>query len=209
MRTSHPLRLYANPLRLLFLGIVFGTFTGVGAWLVRDSGGEVLFLAAGWIFLVVFGCATAIMLLQLVRDGVVRRPLLQIDDRGWSSNSTLFLKKRAATWQDIKHIGIYRQYGGQYTIVRTTSFLYYLVVHAKDPTKTERVSLDPFALLSYPALHGALMAVPLNSLFLRTTPDKVEEVLKQIFDIYSVDIASYGIQASTEIKDLSESFLSQ
>jgi hypothetical protein len=202
MRTSHTLRLYANPLRVLFLGIVFGAFTMLGVWLVRDSGGEFLFAAAGWIFLVVFGCATAIMLLQLVRDGVWRRPLLQIDDQGWSSRPTLFIGKRTAHWQDIEHIGIYRQYAGQYTIVRTTNHLYYLVVHAKEPAKAARVSIDPFAMRFYPTLHEAMMLVPLNSLFLHTTPDKVEEVLQQILDIYAVEITSYGIQASTEIESL-------
>ena len=174
----------------------------LGVWLVRDSGGEVLFSAAGWVFLVVFGCGTAIMLLQLVRDGVLRYPLLQIDDQGWSSRRTLFLGKRTANWQDIEHIGVYRQYAGQYNIVRTTSYLYYLVVQAKDPAKAARVSIYPSAMRFYPVLHEALMAVPLNSLFLHTTPDKVEEVLQQILDIYSVEIASYGIQASTEIESL-------
>jgi hypothetical protein len=202
MRTGQPLCLYANPLRLLFLFLFCAAFAVGGLFMVRDPAGVPCGAVGSWLCLVFFGFATVIVFLQLVRDGILRRPVLRIDEQGWYSRPTLFMGKRTAYWQDIAHVGLYRQFLGQHAIPRTTSYAYYLVVHAKDPGKAARVSLGPFATRFYPSLRGALIAVQLNPLFLRTTPNKVEKVLQQILSTYDFEIGLYGIQTGTTVQNL-------
>jgi hypothetical protein len=196
MRTSHPLRLYANPLRLFFLCLLCTAFTVIGVLIVRDPTGVPCGAVGAWLCLIFFGLCAAIIFLQLVRDGILRRPVLQIDEQGWSSRPTLFMRKRTAHWQDIAHVGLYRQFIGH------GASTYWLVVHAKDPNKVVRVSFGPFAKRFYPSLRGAMMAVPLNQLFLRATPKKAEEVLRRLISTYEFEFTLYGIQASTRVQIL-------
>jgi len=202
MRTSHPLRLYANPVRLLLYLLVFGAVTLGGLWLVRTSGADPRFIVVGWIFIVFFGFGTAIFLVQFGLDVILRRPVLQIDEQGWSSRPSLLQGKRSANWQDIKDVGIYRQWAGQSRIFRSTRYAFYLVVHVRRPDNASRGWLEAFSIRLYPSLQEARMAVPLNSLFLQATPEKVGQLLTYILNTYAHEIHLYGIQASTEVQDL-------
>ncbi len=202
MITSHSLRLYANPIRLLLYLLVFGAITLGGVWLLRTSGGDPLLVVVGWIFIVFFGLGTAIFLAQFVRDVVLRRPILQIDEQGWSSRPSLVQGKRSASWQDIEDLGVYRQWAGQRGILRSTRYAYYLVVHGRRTEIASHGRLDALSIRFYPLLQESMMAVPLNTLFLRTTPEKVEQVLRYILHTYSHEIQVRRIQASTEVRDL-------
>jgi hypothetical protein len=122
---------------------------------------------------------------------------LAIDEQEWVTRTTLFVKKQAANWQDIDHVAIYRQQLGQ----RQT--MYYLVVHGADPSKVARRSRFSARMYRfYPALRESLMVVPLNNLFLRETPVKVERLLERIRTRYAYELQRYGIDVETEIHAL-------
>lgn len=196
MRAGQPMRLYANPVRLLFFFLFFAAFTVVGVLMVHDPTGVPCGAVGAWLCLIFFGLCAALMLLQLVRDGILRRPVLQIDEQGWSFRSTLFMGKWIAYWQDIAHVGLYRQ------VIGHGASTYWLVIQAKDPNKAARVSFGPFAKRLYPSLRGALMAVPLNQVFLRTTSKKAEEVYRRLVSTYEFEFSLYGIQTSTRVQML-------
>ena len=54
----------------------------------------------------------------------------------------------------------------------------------------------------YPALREALMAVPLNTLFVRAKPVEVEQVLERIRTRYAHELHLYGIDVDTNMHRL-------
>jgi hypothetical protein len=181
MRTGRPLRLYSYPRGVLIHLLPFGAFavavTVVGALMVRDPGEVFPFVVGAWMYLVVAGLVIVLSW---------RLPVLQIDAHGWSSR--LVLVKRTATWQEIRRVQVYRMGIEQgrkrrSTKRRSTRYVYNLFIYYKDAQKIPIV-------------------VPLSSLFLRPTPEKVEELLRRILRTYSLEIQLYGIQTSTEVQNL-------
>ncbi|HEU4785403.1 MAG TPA: STM3941 family protein [Ktedonobacterales bacterium] len=199
MGEGQPLRLYANPLKLLLVLFASVIFVAVGLWILHDprvSTNPVnVFIA--WVTIVFFGLGVVIIPIIIIRDVVLRRAVLEINEQGWSCRSTLFVKKQTASWQDIDHVAIYRQQLSQ----RQT--MYYLVVHGVDPSKVARRSRFSARMYRfYPALRESLMAIPLNNLFVRTTPAKVAQILERIRMRYAYELRLYGVQVDTEIHAL-------
>ncbi len=138
-----------------------------------------------------------VFLIGFIHDVVLRRAVLEIDEQGWSYSPPLFVVKQTANWQDIDHIAIYRQ------PVARRQTMYYLVVHGVDPSKVVRRSLFATRMYRfYPALREALMAVPLNTLFVRAKPAKVEQVLERIRTRYAYELHLYGIDVDTDMHRL-------
>lgn len=199
-------RFYANTVKYL-LGILGGAaLIACAAWLIQVSGphakpGGLAFLWGG---IALFGFAVLVVIIAFIRDVVLRVPVFQVNDQGWSRQGKLFGKKKTANWQDIVHVGVYRQRirrGLVGSLVAQN--IYYIVVHGDDPNGSARVS--PYTALNhrlYPGLRGALLVVPLNNLFLRATPAKVERILERIRAVYASEIRQYGIQIDTAIQRL-------
>ncbi|MGO8950679.1 MAG: STM3941 family protein [Ktedonobacterales bacterium] len=202
MSVGGPLRLYFNTVKLLLYLLITGVFTLAGFWLQQNSEADPLFVLAGWVFLIFFGLATAAVLFMIVRNVIFRLPLLQIDEKGWTSRN-LLLQKRAASWPDIERIGIYRQWMGQPGLFRLgTTHTYYLVAYGKDRRKMTRDAFWTTAERFHRSLHEASIAIPVNSVFLRTTPERVERLLEHVRTTYAHDLQLNGIAVSNELGDV-------
>ena len=81
MQGGKPLRLYANPVRILLYLLGSAAFVAGGLWLLRHptANANPLTAATAWFAIVFFGIGTAIFLLMFIRDVVVRRAILRID----------------------------------------------------------------------------------------------------------------------------------
>lgn len=199
MREGQPLRFYANPVKFLLLLLGSSMFVAVGVWMLHDSTASASSsnVVIAWVAIAFFGLGVVVFLISIVHDIVLRRAVLEIDEQRWSYDPPLFVRKQTANWQDIDHVAIYRQRLGK----RRT--MYYLVVHGVDASKAARTSRFAARMYSiYPALREALIAVPLNNLYVRTTPRKVEWVLESIHTRYAYELRLYGIQVDTEIHAL-------
>ena len=196
MREGQPLRFYASPVKFLFLLLGSAMFVAVGFWILQDSKARAnsINVFIGWAAIVFFGLGVVVFLIMIIRDIVLRRAVLQIDEQGWSFLAGPFVGTKTVNWQDIAHVAIYRQRLGQ---GRT---MYYLVIHGKVPSKVTRATR--FSARFYPALRESLMTLPLNNLFVRTTPKKVARVLERIRTRYAYELQLYGIHVDTEIHAL-------
>lgn len=201
MRTGYPLRFYANPVKLLLYLLIALGFTAGGLWMLQDPTmrANVVKTAVAYVAVVFFGLGTVVLLIVFLVYVVVRRPVLQIDAQGWSYTAPLTMGGQTVNWQDIAHIGIYRQ-EMQSRLSRVVMF--YLVAHAKDPNKLPRPRVRAFSARFYPSLWGAAIAVPLNTIFVRTTSAKAEQLLGRILTACPYEIQLYGVQVSNQIHDL-------
>lgn len=205
MRVDHPLRLYANPLKLLLYWLGSAMFVAAGIWMLHTpSISESLFYGVvAWACIGFFGLGVVIFLIMIFRDVFFRLPVLEIDEQGWSCRTTLFVKKQTANWQDIDHVAIYRRWMRESAIRHKPRYMYYLVVHGVDPSKPAGVSRFSARLYRfYPALREALMVVPLNTVFVRTTPEKVERILTRIRAAYDFELRLYDIRVDSEIHQM-------
>lgn len=204
MQGGKPLRLYANPVKISLYLLGSAAFVAGGLWLLRHptANANPLTAATAWFAIVFFSIGTAIFLLMFIRDVVLRRAILRIDEQGWNYRATLFLGKQAASWQDITHVGIYRQWMGESRFRRRATYMYWLIAHGTDLQKVARVTRDPFSARFYPALRGTLIAVPLNMLFIRVTPQKLDRMLERIRTEVDFELRLYGVQVNDIIRDL-------
>lgn len=196
MSEGSPLRFYANPLKLLLLLLGSAIFVAIGLWMLHDSteSASSSNVVIAWATIVFFGLGVVVFLAMIIRDLVLRRAVLQIDEQGWSYQSGPFVGKRTINWQDIAHVGMYRQRMGP---GRT---MYYLVIHGRNPNKETRTAR--FSARFYPSLQGSLMTLPLNNLFVRTTPEKAGRLLERIRTRYAYELRLYGIQVDPAIRAL-------
>lgn len=205
MSEGQPLRFYAKPLKLLLLLLGSAIFVAIGYLLLRDPrmSANLFNVVMAWAAIILFGLGVAFFLIIFIRDAVFRLPVLQIDERGWVTRTTLFVKKQTTKWQDIDHVAIYRQWTRQSLIRRRPEYMYWLVVHGVDPSKVaRRPRFSARMYRFYPALREALMVVPLNNLFVRMTQEKVERVLASIRDRYDDELRLNQIRFDTQIHRL-------
>ena len=196
MRDGQPLRFYASPGKVLLLVLGSAAFVAIGVWMLRTPGISAkpfnVFIA--WAAIVFFGFGAIVFLITAIQEVLLRRPVLQVDQQGWFFRPALFARKQAANWRNIERVALCRQQLGQ------ARSMYYLIIHGANSDKgTLRTR---FATRFYPAMAGALMVVPLNSLFVRTTPKKVERILERICATYAHELRSYGIQVDAEVQPL-------
>lgn len=209
MRASQPLRFYANPVKLLLLLLVSTMFVAAGFWILREPAisAKPSTTLVAWLAIGFFGLGVIVFLIQILHDVVFRQPALQIDGLGWTYHPPLWAKKQTAYWQDIDHVAIYYQWMRESQIRHKPQYTYYLVVHGIEPripahvSRFSRVAMRLYY-RHYPELEDALMAAPLNNLFVRTTPEKVERVLERISTTYDVELRLYDILVDTEIRPL-------
>lgn len=195
MSEGQPLRFYANLVKFLFLLLGSAMFVAVGFWILQDSPArEFNSVVIGWAAIGFFGIGGVVFLLMMFRYVILRRAVLQIDEQGWSFLAGPFVGTKMVNWQYIAHVAIYRQPLGQ------GRNMYYLVIHGKVPSKVTRATR--FSARFYPALRESLMTLPLNNLFVRTTPKKVARVLERIRTRYAYELQLYGIHVDTEIHAL-------
>lgn len=205
MQEGGSLRFYANSLKLVLLVLGSAIFVAVGYLILRDPrmSANPFNVVMAWVAIVFFGLGVVVFVIIFIRDVVFRRPVLAIDEQGWVTRTTLFVKKQTAKWQDIDHVAIYRQWARQSLIRRRPEYMYWLVVHGVDPSKVARRSRFSARMYRfYPALREALMVVPLNNLFVRPTQEKVERVLERIHARYDVELRLNQIRFDTQIHRL-------
>lgn len=196
MSEGNPLRFYANPVKLVLLLLGSAIFVAIGFWMLHDPAvsAKPVNVFIGWAAVVFFGLGVVVFLIMTIRDVVLRRAALQIDEQGWSFLSGPFVGTKTVNWQDIAQVAIYRQRLGP---GRT---MYYVVIHGRNPNKVTRAAR--FSARFYPSLQGSLMTLPLNNLFVRTTPAKVERLLERIRTRYAYELRLYGIQVDTALRAL-------
>lgn len=196
MRNGQPLRFYASPVKVLLFVLGSAAFVAAGFWMLRTPGmsAKPFNVLIAWAAIVFFGFGEIVFLITAIQEVLLRRPVLQVDEQGWLFRPALFARKQAASWRNIKHVALYRQQLGQ------ARSMYYLVIHGANPDKgTLRTR---FATRFYPAMAGALMVVPLNSLFVRITPKNVEPILERICTTYAQELRSNGIRVDPEVQPL-------
>lgn len=198
MRTGQLLRLYANPVKPFLLLLVAAGVTLIGLLMLQDSKthASAFDTAKAYAVIVFFGLGTVVFLVMILVYVFVRRPVLQIDGQGWSYRPPLLAGAQTVEWPNIAHVAVCRQ-----KLPRGGS-MYYLVVHARDPHRLPRPRVRAFTARFYPSLWGAAMSVPLNYMFLRTTPAKSRQLLGRILTTCAYEMQFYGVQVSSEIHDL-------
>ncbi|HEX8036313.1 MAG TPA: STM3941 family protein [Ktedonobacterales bacterium] len=197
MITSQPLRLYANPVKLLLLLLGSAVFVLIGFLMLQDAKvrSDASQTAMAYVAIAFFGLCSVVFIIMIVRDTVFRLPVLQIDGQRWNYKSPLGGKAQAVPWQNIRAIALFRQ-----KLPRTST--YYLVVYARDPQQAPRPRTQAFTARFYPSLSGAAMSVPLNTLFVRTTPSKSKRLLERIVSTCAHEMQLHRVQVSGEMYDM-------
>jgi hypothetical protein len=131
----------------------------------------------------------------MARDLLLRRPLLQVDAKGWTYYPALRRHARQFPWQDIGRVALYCQR------VRS-SRTFYLVLEARHPDQLRPSRAQALTARLYPSMSLALMGIPLNSAFMRASPAKVERLLHRIQAEFSDEFYRYGIAVADTIQDM-------
>jgi hypothetical protein len=197
MSTSQPLRLYANPVKEFLYLLGSSAFVLVSFWLLQDPKvrANPSKIVTAYVAIVFFGLCSVVFLIMILRETVFRLPVLQIDALGWSYKPPLGGNAQAVPWQNIRAIAVLRQ-----KMPRTS--MYYLVVYARDPQQVPHPRAQAFTARFYPSLSGAALSVPLNTLFVRTTPAKSKRLLDRIVSTYTHEIQLHRVQVSGEMYDM-------
>lgn len=197
MTTDHSLRLYANPVKQFLYLLVSGAFVLGGLLLLHDPKvrANPAKTAGAYAAIIFFGLGVVVFLIMILRYTVFRSPVLQIDAQGWSYSPPLLGEALAVPWYNIRAIALLRQ-----KMPRNT--MYYLVVYARDPQQLPHARTRTFTARLYPSLSGAAMSIPLNSLFVRTTPAKGKRLLERIASTCPHEIQLHRVQVSGEMYDM-------
>lgn len=199
MGEGYPLRLYANPVKLLLLLVFTTGLAGLCYWLLKHpQPGRWFpfdtFMAIACIAL--FGTGGVVLLLASVIWIIFRRPLLAIDGQGLLAQSSPFGGGQAVNWPDISDIVVVRQ---RYSHSVTQ---YHLLARVKDPAGLPHPRWRAFNARFYPQMANAGAFVTLNFVFLRTTPTKIDRLLERFAETCAHEIKFYGIGLHREIHDL-------
>ena len=149
----------------------------------------------GYVCIAFFGLGLIVFPVSMAREFLLRRPVLQVDSQGWTFNPVLGQRSQQASWQDIGRVTIYLQ-----RLQRTKMF--YLVVEARRPEDTPESTVHKITTRFYPSLSLALIAAPLNTVFVRTTPAKTARLLQRIQTIFADELRSYRIAVDDTIHDM-------
>jgi hypothetical protein len=208
MRIGQPFCLYANPVRPLLLMLGALGFTVAGVWMLRDAHASAnpFNVVGAWVAIVLFGgLGIPVFLLMIGRDVILRRPILRIDQQRWWYRRNLALFgdwSDSVDWHDIDYIGVCREPGwqSQRGTRRNRKYRYYLVAHAKD----DPMDPDTAAQKSYNSTLGDGVAVPLDFVFLHTTPKKAQGILQRIVAQYSLEMQLHGVEVDNELHDVGD-----
>jgi hypothetical protein len=194
---NHSLRLYSNPFKqsLYLLGSL--AFVAAGFLLLRDPKfrADPVNVVMAYIDIGFFGLGVLVFLLSMSREVLLRRPVLQVDSQGWTFNPALGQRPQQAAWQDIGRVTMYRQ-----RLQRNKMF--YLVVEARTPEDAPDSTVHKITTRFYPSLALALLAVPLNTVFMRTTPAKTARLLQRIRTTFADELRDYYILVDDTIQDM-------
>lgn len=194
---DHMLRLYNSPFKqsLYLLGSL--SFVAVGLLLLsepkfRASTPNVVmaYLCIGF-----FGLGVVAFLYSMARDLLVRRPLLEVDARGWTYHPALGQRAQHVPWQGVGRVALYRQR------VRSSRTIY-LVLEARHPDELRPSRAQALTARFYPSMSLALMAVPLNTAYMRASSAKVERLLQRVQAEFSGELHRYGIAVADTIQDM-------
>lgn len=194
MITSQPLRLYANPMKQFLYLLGSAVFVSIGFLMLQDpkvraNPSQIIAAYAAIIF---FGLGGGVFLIMILRYTIFRLPVIQIDAQGWSYKPPLAGKAQTVPWQNIRAIALLRQ-----QMPRTS--MYYLVAYARDPQQVPHPRTQAFTARFYPSLSGAALSIPLNTLFVRTTPAKSKRLLERIASTCAPEIQLHKVQVSAEM----------
>ncbi len=196
MLTNQPLRLYANPVKpfLFLLGSL--VFTLLGFLMLQDPKVQANPSKAVWAYvaIVLFGLGSLVFVVMIVRNVILRQPVLQIDAQGWRFTPSLSGKEQAVTWDNIGAIALYQR-----TLPRGGT-VYQLVVYARDPHRLPHPRASAFTARVSPALAGAAMTIPVNAFFLRSTFAKSKQLLERIASSSAYEIQYYGVQVVRDMQ---------
>lgn len=189
------LRLSSNPLKqsLYLLGSL--VFVAVGILMLRDPKADTGTMVIAYLCIGLFGLGVVVFLFSLAREFLMRRPVLQVNSQDWTYNAALRPHPQYAPWQDIGRIAIFRQ---QLPHGR----MFYLALEARNPDEVPHSRMRSITASFYPSMSQAVMTVPLNTVFVRTTPAKVKRLLRRIEASFSDELHSYGIAVDDEIHDM-------
>jgi hypothetical protein len=189
------LRLYANPIKIILLFVASLAFVVVGWFMLQDPAvrANVTKLAAAYAAVGFFGLGAVVFLIALVRNSILRRPVLQIDAQGWTYRSPLGVRAKHVLWSDLNGVAVFQQQ------VRTTR-TYYLALNGRYPDKLPRSPLRALQTNMYPAVSQAALLVPLNTAYVRTTPAKAEHLLRQIRARFASEFHRHGIVVADTIQ---------
>ena len=194
---DHTLRLYGNPFKQSLYLIGSLGFVAAGLLLLRDPqfSADTVHVAMAYLCIGFFGLGTVVFLYSLARDLLMRRPVLQVDARGWTYHSTLGRQAQRVPWQAVGRIALYRQR------VRSTR-MYYLVLEARHSGQLPPSRARAVTAHFYPSMARAVMSVPLNAVFMRASPAQVEHLLHSVQAEFFRELQYYGIAVANQIQDM-------
>lgn len=187
--------LHASPWKVIFYLITSAAFVAGGYLIGFRSGARpdafTLFMAGLTIFL--FGLGGVIFGAQFIVEVIARRPLAQFTEEGLRCR-TSFLRARETrlSWSQIARITVYYQKTGR------SSMSYLSIIPRSLAFYQALASGASFAALStLRGLGGAL--IPLNSVYLRATPARCEQLLQELQTACASEIARYGVSVEPNV----------
>jgi hypothetical protein len=189
-----PLRLYANPIKQVLYLLICTAFVATGLWIIQSPGprGRSFAPIFGWFAVVFFGLSTVVILITFVVYVLLRRPVVLIDGHGWSYVSGLSPKAQHVDWQGITRIALFRH---KFQSGYRSQTHYHLVLFGEaGPFGQTLPRLRARLQKMYPMFRGAIMTVPLNTLFFRTTTAKCVALLERIEAACGQEMALYDIR---------------
>jgi hypothetical protein len=104
---AYPLRFYANPLKLMFLLIVMLLACACAAIILfLPVATSSVGVGTAYVLLALFGFGVIAYLILIALLVIMRRPLLEIDNRGWTYRNPFTFGERFLAWANIASISI-------------------------------------------------------------------------------------------------------
>lgn len=193
------LRLYANPLKLILYLVACLGFVAAGVFILyaasSQGGAAIGVYVIAAVDLAFFGLGVVVFVIMLVRNLMFRRPVLTIDAHGWRYAQELGVRAQTVSWPEIASVAIFKQ-----QINRTR--MYHLVLEARNPAQLPASRVRSLTTRMYPTMAESLLIVPLNDVFVRATPAKLERLLQDIHTRFASELNGYGITVADTIQEM-------
>ncbi len=198
MIPQREIRYYAS-IPKIFMFLLGSSLFAAGGWWTVTTQHAMKATIGGGVLVGIGCCGCAVFLAWLVEAIVVRKPLLRINEIGFTSSLPLFARRgRFVPWADVKGICIGKQVLKSGTLARNT--VWYLIVDVRDVNKypSQRPKLASLSTNMYPSLAHTALMVQLNRLYLFASRRRRADMLERIKATFASEIIRYHIDLAME-----------
>lgn len=201
MQFQREIRFHASIPKLLLFLLGSLAFVAIGWWIWTTQHSQKSAIV-GVLALGFFGLCALVFLGVIVAVAIFRKPLLQIDELGFTEFPMLApWRHYSVPWANVAGIGIQVQ---RFRRGFFTQSIYYLVVQARHPellpNRTKKTYQWTVAM--YPSLAHAALAESLQMMFLVTTKRRRARMLERIKTTFTTELLQHNIWVDEEERPL-------